>query len=1368
MKIALFSGFRLVMVLLLVLLIPTQSPCKDTPALSLPKDLADWSAWVLYGKERALCPSTYNDGEALRCQWPSRLQLDIDATCARFEQSWLMFAPDWVPLPGSADTWPQSVMLDNTPVPVLTRNASPYIRLPSGEHRVSGRFNWKKMPEMILVPPTVGLVDLQINNRKIDFPELDEKGRLWIQHRNEAGAEEERLSVRLFRLIDDTIPMQITTLARIEVSGRPREIRLENLLPDNAIPLRLESVLPAKLTAEGALVCQVRPGRWELSITTRQPDSVAQLSCRGAYGAEVWSFQSRNHLRMVEISGAPSVEPDRTDMPEHWKGLPAYGLNADTIIKLKEIRRGDPNPAPDRLALHRTWWLDFDGSGYTIQDTITGTISRQWYLAMTPPGELGRAALDGIDQLITQQGKDNLPGVALRRGNLNLVADSRLNLNRQLLPAVGWQQDFEKVSGLLHLPPGWRLLATSGVDRISGTWIQKWSLLDFFLALIISLSVFKLRGWKWGIIALFTMMLIFHEPGAPRLVWLHLIAALALIKILPDGWVKKGVRGWGFGAAATLLVLAIPFMVQQIRWGVYPQLAPVGWTAGTDRAGMQTMAPPSFEAKSDREGMGAATLNYLKETKTQPLLPSAAPGEAPMPAQAVLATDPDALIQTGPGLPTWTWRTFTLAWNGPVERTQAVRLWLLSPGVNLVLGILRTLLLALLIVGLLDMRLWWQTLKQNLPAMGVASILVLILLSGGISRKAQAAYPPEALLQQLQERLLEKPDCLPDCADIMRMAVTIDPDHLQVMLEIHAAADTAVPLPATRSAWTPEAIMMDQQPLPGLSRDETGTLWALIPEGVHTVVLTGKTAGDVMQLPLPLAPHSAGVESTGWTIRGIHPDGSVDTSLQMTRITPSASSEPGQTSQPLSAFFHIQRVIHLGLTWQVTTTVDRMNATGAPVTLFYPLLATESVTTPGIHVEGHTAQIVIPPQMDTFQFTSSLDQTQTIALRAPEAVPWTESWILDASPIWQCDFSGIPLIHHQDQAGQWQPEWSPWPGERLAITVSRPKAIAGKMITIDAARLDWTPGLRFNQAVLHLSLRTSRGGQHDIRLPESAALQEVKINGQSLPIRLEGTQLTIPLQPGTQNIRITWHQPGASRFFMRSPQIVIGTEAVNADVTFHMPRNCWTLLAGGPRLGPAVLFWSYLGVVILAAFGLKRIRLTPLKLHQWLLLGLGLTQVPPLTALVVVGWLPALGLRKEKTPPDKWLPFNAFQLLLVFWTIAALSGLYAAVERGLLGIPDMQIAGNQSSNYLFHWTQDRISLTMPRPWALSLPLWVYRVLMLLWSLWLAFSLLKWLRWGWQCFSSGNFWKKAAPRKPRGESRPGAGEAILSPQKPPEI
>ncbi|MBL0712615.1 MAG: hypothetical protein JJV98_02835, partial [Desulfosarcina sp.] len=199
--------------------------------------------------------------------------------------------------------------------------------------------------------------------------------------------------------------------------------------------------------------------------------------------------------------------------------------------------------------------------------------------------------------------------------------------------------------------------------------------------------------------------------------------------------------------------------------------------------------------------------------------------------------------------------------------------------------------------------------------------------------------------------------------------------------------------------------------------------------------------------------------------------------------------------------------------------------------------------------------------------------------------------------------------------------------------------------------------------------------------------------------------------------------------------------------------NRWVLFAGGPRLGPAVLFWSYLIVMVLTACALARTGITPLKYASWLLLSVGLTQVSILAALIVVGWFFVLAWREKSLEDAGWLKFDLVQLLLVLWTVAALVGLYNAVERGLLGPPDMRVAATGSSRYVLNWTQDRIGEWMPRPWALTLPMWLYRMFMLFWSLWLAFALLKWLRWGWTCYSRDGIWKKTPPIKRKRKVEP---------------
>jgi hypothetical protein len=1316
---------------------------------TIPSELERWKPWVLHGKAARFCPITYNSGESFQCVWPSRLDLALDGKGGRFSQEWQAFVKDWVALPGSPNTWPREVKVDGKAVPVVMRGDLPVVRLTPGKHRVEGSFGWDEMPEMMNVAATSGLVSLTVNGQPTNLPLLDDAGRLWLQQRSSAESQEDRFEIKIYRLIDDTIPMQVNNLLKINISGQAREVKLDGVLLEKAVPMSMQSPLPARLGPTGELILQGRPGRWEIRIVTRLDGPIRQLGPVSAvYGQEVWSFQAENQVRMVQIEGVPGVDPKQTDAPREWERYPAYIIQPEAVMTFKEIRRGDPDPAPDMLNLRRTWWLDFAGTGFTIQDQVGGNMSRQWYLAMNPPGILGRVSVDGTDQLITSQGAEKKPGVELRKGQLSLVAESRYEASNQVLPAVGWDHDFQSVSGVLNLPPGWRLLTARGVDVMPGTWFERWTLLDLFLVLIISLAVYRLWNFWWGLLALAALALTYHEPGAPRIVWVSLLAAVALLRFIPAGWARRWVGVFRLAALVSLLVISIPFMVQQVRWGIYPQLesprAVTGIVAGL--VGLES-APQTLDEKPEAPAP-APTARKLK---------AAAPFRAPSEGAAetadllrektALTQDPKALIQTGPGLPTWTWRSIAIKWNGPVARNQEIRLWLLSPAVNLVLAFLRVVLLVLLIFLMLDLRQWKEYGRSwNVTA---AALFMLLFLPQGVSAQTTAgSFPPPEILQQLQSRLLEPPDCLPNCAESPSMELNVTAESLQVLCRIHAATEAAVPLPGNTRFWVPEKVLLDEQPADGLMRDKDGLLWVLMPAGVHTVTLQGKApAVDTFQLTLPLRPHHAKVVSTGWDVQGLHRDGQVDASLQWTRQKKEGSRMEELPRSTLPAFLHIERELSLGLNWQVFTTVRRVTPPGTPVVAAVPILAGESVTTSGIRVVDGKALVNMEPGMNEIKWNATLEREPEIRLEAPSGdgvVSWSETWILDASPIWHCEPAGIPVIHHQDGVGFWKPQWQPWPGESVTIRVTRPEAIPGQLVTIDDARLDLVPGERFNKANLGLTIRTSQGGQHNITLPPNANLQQVRIGGKTQPIRQQGRAVVVPLQPGAQNVSLEWHEDRDGSLLTVGPEVSVGDpeqRAVNATVTFNMEPNRWILWAGGPRLGPAVLFWSYLLGVVLAAFGLGKIPWTPLKTRHWLLLGLGLTQVEPLVAIMIVGWLFALGLREKQSFPEGAFYFNLTQLLLVVWTVAAMGGLYLSIETGLLGIPNMQIAGNGSSSSLLRWTQDRIDVAMPQPWVLSLPMFVYRILMLLWALWLALALLKWLSWGWQCFSKGGLWRK---------------------------
>jgi len=377
---------------------------------------------------------------------------------------------------------------------------------------------------------------------------------------------------------------------------------------------------------------------------------------------------------------------------------------------------------------------------------------------------------------------------------------------------------------------------------------------------------------------------------------------------------------------------------------------------------------------------------------------------------------------------------------------------------------------------------------------------------------------------------------------------------------------------------------------------------------------------------------------------------------------------------------------------------------------------------------------------------STLEQRQALSLTAPRIATWVERWVLVAGTTWHVELGGIAPVHPGAPDEAHQPTWLPWPGESVTVKSSRPEGVGGATLTLDGGREEVRPGIRATEVSLDLVFRTSRGGQHALTLPSGVELLGVTVNGQSQPVRLESGRLLVTLTPPASRVMVRWREARGLSSAFRPSAVDVGAPGANVDVVVSLPAQRWVLWLAGPTFGPAVLFWSVLLVTALVALGLSRVPHSPLRLAAWILLGVGLTQVSVASAALVVLWLLAIGWRGAAGARVRpWWAFDLMQLALVVATGLALLALFEAVQRGLLGQPEMQIAGNSSTLTALRWTADRVPGALPRPLVLSFPLLVYRLAMLAWALWLATALLRWVRQGWQALGTGGLWRPRPPK-----------------------
>lgn len=1327
-------------------------PANPSEEKSIPEPLRPWVDWVLESIPDRQVPPHHDGKGSPRALWPSRLQLDADAKGATFSLEVEAFKDVWLPLPGGKGRWPVDVIADGEAVPVVEHEQRPAIRVEKGKTKVTGRFVWAELPQQILLPQEVGLLALKVNGRSEAAPSWDADGTLWLQRQATAEpVDEDFLSIKVHSLLEDGIPLWYETRIELIVAGKSREENLGSVLPVGWQLASVDSPLPVAIDEAGLLKSQVRAGRWKITLRAFRTDSLESIAfaegSTPAVADQAIAFQGRPEFRQAEIVGLPQIDVGQTEMPEEWRGMPVYRWETGAPFQLVERVRGPGERGAAPITIQRSLWLDEDGKALTFQDRLTGPLREIRRFDAAEGHLLGSVSVNGEPQLITHNPDGGAPGFEVRSPSLDAVATGRIENPAERLPATGWQADADRLAGTLHLPPGYRLFAMPGADYTNGDWLTSWSLLDLFLLLLFTLAVFRLRGLLAALLAFAAFGLAYHEPGAPRFSWLLLLIPVALVSVLPAGRWRNVANAGKWAAAALLLMTLAPFAGKQIQAVIFPQLERVsdygGWTNDFQRDIAYPASAPAEMAQSDAISDKPANRTSKKFYKDADNLKA----------------DPKAVIQTGPGVPNWSWRSITFGWDGPVSGAQTINPILIPPHLSRPLGVVRIVCLVLL-AGMLLTRKRNAELPQEpapdspgSPVAGATPAMAMVLLSGfflvASVGPARAQFPNQELLEELKRRLVERSDVFPGSADLSKADLKLDGNSFTLSLSYHAAGRCSVPVPVTFSALVPEDVVFGTKQKATVVRSDK-QLWVLLPSaGIHELTITGRIRDlTEWEWSFPLKPRQVGVTAEGWTVSGLRPDGTAEDQVLFTRVRREEAAAVASYDRPDTKHaLLVERQIELGLVWRVTTTVRRLSPQGRAAALRVPLLPGEKVVSQGKTVEGGAIEVRLAPNEEEVIWEGELSPVNDLTLSTRETDIWTEQWRLIASPVWNVTFDGVaPLF--EDVEGQLVPLWQPWPGESATLTVSRPKAVEGAAVTIDSATHTVNPGRRQMASTLSLSLRTSLGEEFRIALPADAEVTSLSHDGRSIPVRKDGNAIVVPLKPGAQNLVVEWRLPSDGGFWTLADAVGLPVEAANVSTELHPPRDRWLLLSKGPLMGPAFRFWGVLVFALLAAVVLSRIPNSPLRLHEWMFLSLGLTQVPVFLALLVIGWIFFLRWRGgdayQKLPV--WA-YNLCQVALILLTLIAIGIFIGIASSGLLGDPEMYIIGNGSSDSRLVWYDARTGGDLPQPGYASISVWWYRLAMLLWALWLAAALVRWLRLGWKNSSNGGHFRKS-PEKPK--------------------
>ncbi len=1320
-------------------------------AVDAPPELARWEAWVKHDQAYRDCPYYANQQVGNEknhlCAWPQTLAIEVAAKTASFAASWEVLEDSWVPLPGDGDSWPQAVQLNQQTAVVQNINNLPRVLLPAGRHQITGQFSWATRPEKINIPAAMADVRLVLDGQVVLFPVRDGNA-LWLgESSNEQQVEANSLDVEVNRLIIDGHPMTMFLSVNLQVSGVARSEKLGRVAAPYLQVTDVSGDLSAYIDQQGDLWAQLKPGYSEVTVAMNIIGWPAEIAFQPEGNhwpqQEIWAYQDDKNIRLTQIEGVTAINPEQSS--SIWDQVPNYLVNAGDSFVINEQKRGTLNQS-EQLSLYRQAWLSFDGSVYRTQDRITGGKFGSWRLNADSEHRL-LSAKSHEDTLLITESDAGLQGVELRKPDVNLQVDGEFGQGF-LSTISGWQINFDEVRTELFLPHGYMALATNNVDHSSRVWLEQWRLWDIFIVMLLTVLSFKVVGLKSAIGAFVALVLGYHGLNMPLYAWANLIIAIAVIAWIPPGRWLSLFKLYAVFSVLLLLSILLPYLVSEARLMIHPQL---------ERQSQQydqfASAPAVAKKRAkDLNQVYTQTYNNQNAIAAEPLADMVEEqGKLMVTGSRIRRSDminryqADAVLQAGKGTPQWRYNAVSLSWDGPITADQTYQLFLLTPTMRV---LWRLLLIVASVFWLLTIL---QRLRGSIKATKVLPAAVLLLLFTNPLMASE--FPSEKLLTELKNRLYEPSECAPACGAIEAVEAVADGNQLTMTLRYHVLDHVLVPLPGSAD-WHITAVSADGEAVPARVKRQNQS-WIPLQAGVHEVRLEGTLANrNSLAVQFPLPPGQLQASSDNWQFAGLSGKQLSGDTLQLIATAQAASNEQTKTTD-IKPFVKVTRSITFDDQWYAVTSVTRVAPKQGVINVSLPLMAHE-FPTEKVQLDDQGAVMVsLGPNEDGFAWRSRLERVPELTLLAQDGEQYMEVWEVVSSPQWHVKIVGVPLVASEAMAydvdDYFEHVYMPRPGETLALAISRPQAVAGDVLSIDAINNVYTVGKRTTKAETSISYRATQGGHFDVNLDPAAQVKKVTFDGVESNLINEDGVVAVSFLPGQHNVSIEWHVNQELSSLHRTPSINLNNHFSNLSQTIKVPRDRWLLWGGSEGVGPAFLYWGELLVFAVLALFLARIKYSPLKVWQWLVLGCAFGTFSWLAFSVVAGWLFFVGWKQQFPGFESRAKSILLQWFSLFFTVATIGVLVATVAYGLLSYPDMGVAGQNASAYRLYWYLDSGQDLLPNITLLSVHLWWYKLLILLWSIWVSFAVLNWLKQVLSSLNRDDWWPEFKRKKTTADS-----------------
>jgi hypothetical protein len=629
-------------------------------------------------------------------------------------------------------------------------------------------------------------------------------------------------------------------------------------------------------------------------------------------------------------------------------------------------------------------------------------------------------------------------------------------------------------------------------------------------------------------------------------------------------------------------------------------------------------------------------------------------------------------------------------------------------------------------------------------------LLIPLLLS--VATLAHAQYPTDFSLEKLQNDYIESKKCNENCGIYTGLKLkSADLTSKTLVFEIPVAASqlTTVALPFAVDNFSWVNFSIDGKKTQSIMAVSNSIVVA-IPKGSHIIEVVAKLKSEQFRVALGGNPKyfenntsiKADITQSGGMFF-LEIENKKNTQLEVKSI----DEKELEISKDIfdKPLYTIQREIFLSDKWKVRTTVSNFIAGNNKVTnISVPLLKDEKPLNSDLEIVDGKVNLSLSGNQVTWE--SNLAPIDKMVLQNTDTKN-LETWIIYNENSWLYNYEGLnPISANSNEKYKSINTWVMWPEEKVNLSFNLPKVAEGQASNVTNFKLttNWE-----NDPVEHLAnftINTSVGGRYVVKFEdkETEAIK-LKIGGNIVETKIKDGILALDLLAGENNISLEF-KSGKTSIMYKVPVLKFESPVTNAEFKLNASKR-WVMFTGGGDIRPAVLVWGILIAFAIFAWFLNRHTKTPLKFVSWLLLLFGLSQTFWMTSFFIIVWIVAFSLKEgyiKKLKDENALTFSKFNQVQTGLGILALVGLItliSVVAKGLMSNPEVFTIGFGTFGAHLSWYTQSWNGVDNNPWILSLPMSAYRVFMLGWGIWLAFSLMTWLKWMWQEYSRDGYWKK---------------------------